>query len=92
MTLTLPDLEDLFFDEGGTILLTTMTQSIFNAASPRAVVGSDNFTFDHDGDDDGLLADGTPDGENGGENAEHSRAMVYRMRLKMVRRMCTRVI
>ena len=77
----MPDLEDLFFDEGGTILLTAVTSPIV-VADGSISGGLDNYTFDHDGDDDGFLpgsdvanSDGIADNdisdaaENGTENA-----------------------
>ena len=66
----MPDLEALFFEEGGTILLQA---SVTNVDAAGAVVGSgtadvglnepvlsfDNYRYDDNGDDDGLQPDGT---------------------------------
>ena len=60
----LPDLEDLFFDEGGTIILTVSTSPINADGDAVQVIRGGYLTIDHDGDDDGLRPDGTTDGTN----------------------------
>ncbi len=69
----MPDLEALFFEEGGTILLQASVTNVDAAGTDvgtgsvsvglkPAKTGFTDHRYDHDGDDDGFAADGTAQG------------------------------
>ena len=83
---TMPDLEALFFEEGGTILLqasvtnvntadTANTSGPFNGLKPPHASWTE-FRYDHDGDDDGFAADGSAQGtaDNGIKDSSEAAA------------------